>query len=373
MNSPLSNADLACFPADLGETTEEDETLLHRSKLPLRRTSQSSLRHKRSQAPKSLVKSSQKGQRAGPSLGSWKNAPEKPVVVMNKECTSLIVLWIPKEAQTKQRTSHRVASDNSLGNTSLSMSRPSLSPDIGYPMNWGKLGTSASLSLEYGARFARSTEPVLIPPQLLLKYPGSSAEKHPRIDEDMPSSATYVSQSEWSQEEFISHNEDFGENQGELEDIDCYLDFSHHSEGGDNEEHLAATTRDSSPPRTVSPQNVPTEAMSTQNVPTEAESTQNVSTEAESMPTEVKSPQNFLRKELATALHPDEYYQVARTPLHLDDTFETLDFLMDQGIHATNGASLSPEMTPSKKRRMSDGLSRAESISHAKAALAAMS
>lgn len=284
-------------------------------------------------------------------MGTWIPASTKPIALMNKTCTSLIVFRIPTKAQTEQRTFHQIAADNSPVNTGFTMSYPSFSSDTGYSMNCRDLGASDKSSLEYAARVALFTESAFIPPQLLHGNPGISTHKHRLIDEDVPSPTTYLSLSELSYEGTLSHNEDSGENQGEPEDISCFLDFSNDSEGsGDDQEHLAATTCGSSPPKIVNPQNTPTEAQPTPNL------------------------LNHFRKGLATALQYDEYYQVDRTPFHQDgNTLDSLDFPMDHSPHGTNSASLSPDVRPSKKRRMSDGPSRAESIGQAKAALTAMS
>lgn len=178
-----------------------------------------------------------------------------------------------------------------------------------------------------------------------------STHKYRLIDDDLPSPATYFSQSEWSHEETFSPNEDSEEKQDETVDLDSFLDFSNDAEEDwDNQEHLAATTRDSSPPTMMNPQIMPTEAQSPPN-------------------SFSHSPQG-----LATALHNDEHYPVAQTPAHQHgNALDPLDFTVDYGLFITNSASLSPDVRPSKKRRMSDIPNRSESINQAKAALAAMS
>lgn len=244
---------------------------------------------------------------------------------MNMGCTSLMVFRFPKKAQTKQRASHGAATCSSLVNTGFSMSYPSFSSDTCCSMGYGGLGSSAQSSLDYAARFARSIEPIVIPPLLLHQGPGIPMQRYRRIDEDMPSPATYFSPSELSLEETFSPNEDFGENQDELMALDSsyvdeFIDFSGDAtESSDNQEHLAATTDDPLPPSKLSSQNEP--------VP----------------------------------FHPE------------DNILDPIDFAVDHGLRATNSASLSPDVRASKKRRMSDGLRRAESISAARAALAAMS
>ena len=289
-------------------------------------------------------------------MGSWVATSSKPIAMMNKTCTSLLIFRISKEVQTKQRTSNRVATNKNLASNntftypSFSISYPSFASDGGYSMNDGDLGASSSSRLEYAARFSRLIEPVVIPPQLLHKNPAISGDSHRSIN-DLTSPASYHSLSEWSHEEGFSQCEESGENQGEPIDIDYYLDFSNDlEESGDDDEHLAAMIPDSSPSTGGNSQNMPIETQSSQNL------------------------LNHIGQGLATALHRDEYPQVPRTPFHLeDDTLDPLDFAVDHGRYATNSASKSPEMRPLKKRRMSDGPSRAESISRAKAALAAMS
>ena len=270
---------------------------------------------------------------------------------MNKTCTSLIVYRIPKKPQTKQTTFHRVGTDISPVDAGFSMSWPSFSSDPGFSMSYTELGCSDKSSLQYAARFARPTGPVFIPPQLLHRNPGMSTHKYRLIDDDLPSPATYFSQSEWSHEETFSPNEDSEEKQDETVDLDSFLDFSNDAEEDwDNQEHLAATTRDSSPPTMMNPQIMPTEAQSPPN-------------------SFSHSPQG-----LATALHNDEHYPVAQTPAHQHgNALDPLDFTVDYGLFITNSASLSPDVRPSKKRRMSDIPNRSESINQAKAALAAMS
>lgn len=284
-------------------------------------------------------------------MGTWIPAATKPSAVMNSACTSLIVFRLPKKAQTKQMTSHGVSTLLSPVHTGFSTSYHSFSSDTGCSMNYGELGSSDLSSLEYAARFARSDEPISIPPLLLHRNPGIPMHKYRRIEEDIPSPTAYLSQSELSFEKTFSPNEDSGENQVEPVDLDTFIEFSSDAEESfDNQEHLAATTRDSSPPTLINPQNMPTEVESLSN------------------------PPNHFPWGPATGPHNDEPDREARIPFyHEGDTLDPLDFAVDHSLWATNSASLSPDVRPSKKRRTSDGLSRAESISAARAVLAAMS
>lgn len=336
------------FPADLGETTEEDDVSPYRSQLLLRQASESSLRHERSQAPIPLHRPSQKGQRPGPPMGSWIAASTKPIALIDKTGTSLIIFRAPQEAQTNQRTPHRVASGNSTANTSPLMSRPSFSSDIGYSPDCSEFDPSEFPGRRYAARL-NQTE--LIPPLLLHQNPGISACKHPPIDEVIQPSVPYFPPPEWSPEEAFSQYEESEENLSETLVFNDFIDFTNASEESrDDTEYSATTIRDPSPSRMANYQNVPTEAQPSQTLI------------------------DHLSKGIVTALHRDRYRNGNLTLSHREgDILDSFNVPVDHGLYATTSASLSPEMRPAKKRRMSDGPSRAESISQAKAALAAMS
>ena len=270
---------------------------------------------------------------------------------MNTECTSLIVFRFPKKAQTKQRTSYGVATCFSPVNTGFSMSYPSFSSDTGGSMYHRGLGSSDKSSLDYAARFARSNELVSIPPLLLHRNPGIPTHKYHRIDEDIPSPTTYFSQSELSYEEPFSPNEDSGENQDELLDLDSYIDYSNDAEeSSDNQEHLTATTHDSLLPSISFAQNEPI-----------------------TVQPRLNSPSRFPGGTWA-GLDDDEPDQGTRIPFHPEgNTLDTSEFAVDHSLCATNSTSLSPDVRPSKKRRTSDSLSHSASVIVARAALAVLS
>lgn len=284
-------------------------------------------------------------------MGTWIPASTKPSVVMNTECTSLMVFRFPKKARTKQKTSYGVATCFSPVNTGFSVSYPSFSSDTGGSMPYGGLGCSDKSSLAYAARFARAKESVAITPLLLVKHSGIPTHKYHRIDEDILSPATHFSQSELSYKEKFSPTEDSGENQDELLDLDSFIDYSDDAEeSSDDQEHVTATTRDSLLPPNSYAQNEPIEAQPRLN-----------------------SPNRFPWGTWA-GLNDDENDQGTRIPFHPEgNSLDTSDSAVDHSLCATNSASLSPDMRPSKIRRVTDGLSHEQSVIAARAALSVMS
>jgi hypothetical protein len=280
-------------------------------------------------------------------MGSWVADPTKPIALIDNTGTSLIIFQASRPAKTNKRAHHPVTSGISTANTNPRMPRPSFSSDIGYSPDCSEPDRSELSTQEYAAHHARLAKPKVITPQLLHRNPGFSAYKHRLIDEDIESPATFLPVSDLNPEVLYNEYDESDENEGDIPlNINDFVDFGDDSEdSGDDKEYSAITTTNQSPSEPRQAQSTPIEARS----------------------------QKFLEhlgKGVVTAFRRDQYRHATLLPLHLeDDILDPFDFAMKDGMHAAASASLSPV----QERQISEGPNYAESISQARAALAALS
>jgi hypothetical protein len=343
--------------ADLGETTEEDETPPYQPQ-SVRRPPQAAQRHERSLAPMPANRSGQKGHRPGPPMGSWIADPTKPIALVDKSGTSLIIF----RAQ-KAKTNRTVASSSSTANTSPRMSRPSFSSDIGNSPDCTERDRSDLSSHDYAVHYARSNKPKVIMPLLLHSNPGISSYRHRLVEHDTEPPAHLLPIADLHPDVLFNQFDEYDENEGDIPlDINDFVDFGDDSEESeDDKEYSTATKTHQSPPKLG---------------------------KAHSTPMGVQSPPNLLDhlgKGVVTAFRRDQNRHATLAPLRLeDDILDPFGFAMEQGMYASAHTSMSPTvsramspeigppMSPVQSFRMSELPSLEESVRQAKAALAAM-
>ena len=136
------------LPADLGETTEEEDVPASATTRPqslLRRTSMSSLQESGSitPTPKRRLPPTPPGYRWGPTMGSWIADPTKPIVMVDSSGTKLVIF----PPQRPKRPSQAIASLGSSASSANSSPRPSV-PRLANTAYDSEIGLSACSSQE---------------------------------------------------------------------------------------------------------------------------------------------------------------------------------------------------------------------------------
>lgn len=339
-----------------GETTEEDEILRARSQSLLRRPLGSSLRHERSQAPMPLHRPSQKGKRLGPPMGSWIADPTKPIVLFDKTGSSLLVFGPLQDAKTNKKTPHQMAGCKSAVDTTSRKSRLSFPSDHSWSPDCSDLDLSDLDSLEGWDPNAPFEKPSVISSGLLHENPKFPPSHYRLIEQVTEPPPLFLQPMGINPEFFLTQDNESNDHEGDDIPLNIrdFIEFSDDSEDGTDDKESSAT---------IMSDQTPSGLMAAQHPPTTTQPSHDFL--------------NYLGDEIAAAFHRDQHLPATQLPSFFED--DTLDSSIvdsfdsvEDGSDAPASASLCPEIWPSKKRRLSDGLNRAESVSQARAALAAM-
>ena len=242
-------------------------------------------------------------------------------------------------------------------NTASRKSRLSFPSDHSWSPDCSDLDCSDLDSLEFWDPNAPLENPGVIRPGLLHKNPKFPASHYRLMEQVAEPPPLFVPPMEMNPDLFLTQDNE--SNDHEHEDIplniDDFIKFSDDSSEGstDDKEFSATIMSDQTPSGLMAGQHPPTTAGPSHDF------------------------LEYLGDGIAAAFHRDQHLPATQLPSFLED--DTLDSSIvdsfdsvEDGSDAPASVSLCPEIWPSKKRRLSDGVNRAESVSQARAALAAM-